>query len=142
MSSFNKVVLLGNLTRDPEIRTLPSGSQVAIFSLGMNRKFKTQQGELKEETCFVDVEIFGKTAEVCGKYVHKGDMLLVEGRLKQDTWEKDGQKRSKLKVVGTGMQLMPKSTGRGQASGEEQMQDSDGDAYQSDSATGKEEIPF
>ena len=142
MANFNKVILLGNLTRDPELRTLPSGSQVAVFSLAINRRFKTSQGEPKEETCFVDVDIFGKLAEICGKYVHKGDMLLVEGRLKQDTWEKDGQKRSKLKVIGTGIQLMPKSAGKGQPSGDEQIQDTDGDAYQSEPASGKEEIPF
>ena len=142
MASFNKVILLGNLTRDPEIKALPSGSKVAVFSLAMNRKYKTQQGETKEEACFVDIEIFGKTAEICERYVHKGDMLLVEGRLKQDSWEKDGQKRTKLKVIGTGIQLMPKGAGKGQGSGEDQMQDSDGDSYQSDSSSGKEEIPF
>jgi len=142
MASFNKVILLGNLTRDPELRTLPSGSQVAMFSMAMNRKFKTQQGELKEEVCFVDVEIFGKQAETCGKYVHRGDMLLVEGRLKQDTWEKDGQKRSKLKVIGISIQLMPKSAGKGQSSGDEQAQDTDAEAYQTDASSGKEEIPF
>ncbi len=141
MASFNKVILLGNLTRDPELRTLPSGSQVAMFSMAMNRKFKTQQGELKEEACFVDVEIFGKQAETCGKYVHRGDMLLVEGRLKQDTWEKDGQKRSKLKVIGVSIQLMPKSAGKGQASGDE-IQDGDSEPYQTDAPSGKEEIPF
>ncbi len=118
MASYNKVILLGNLTRDPEMRTLPSGARVAIFSLGVNRKYRTQQGEVRDESCFVDIEMFAALADLCERYLHKGDPVLIEGLLKQDTWEKDGQKRSKLKVVGTGMQLMPKSGGKGQNSDE------------------------
>ena len=142
MAGFNKVILLGNLTRDPELRTLPSGAQVAMFGMAMNRKFKSQQGEIKDETCFVDVEMFGKLADICGKYLQKGSLLLVEGRLKQDTWEKDGQKRSKLKVIGSGMQLMPKGSGRDQSEGGHAADADAGSTEGYEAASGKEDIPF
>lgn len=138
MSSFNKVILLGNLTRDPENRTLPSGSQVSNFGIGVNRKFKSLQGDLKDETCFVDIEMFGKLAEISSNYLHKGDLVLVEGRLRQDTWEKDGQRRSKLKVVGSGLQLMPKNMSRGSSP---ESADTADNSY-SDAVESKEEIPF
>jgi single-strand DNA-binding protein len=141
MAGFNKVILLGNLTRDPELRTLPSGAQVAVFGMAMSRKFKSQQGELKEETCFVDIEMFGKLADICGKYLHKGSPVLIEGRLKLDSWEKDGQKRSKLKVVGSGMQLMPKGS-RDNAEGGQAADADEGPAETYEAAPGKEDIPF
>ena len=101
MASFNKVILAGNLTRDPELRYLPKGTAVAQFTLAVNRTWKSESGESKEEVNFVDVEAFGRQAEVIAQYMRKGRPLLVEGRLKQDSWEDKTthQKRNKLKVV-------------------------------------------
>jgi single-strand DNA-binding protein len=101
MASFNKVILAGNLTRDPELRYLPKGTAVAQFSLAVNRTWKSESGEAKEEVNFIDVEAFGRQAEVIAQYMRKGRPLLVEGRLKQDSWEDKTthQKKSKLKVV-------------------------------------------
>ncbi len=99
MASMNRVFLLGNLTRDPEIRYLPSGQAVGDLRLAVSRKFKTANGQDKEETCFVDVVVWGRSAETCGQYLGKGSPLLVEGRLQYEEWEKDGKKNSKLKVV-------------------------------------------
>ena len=101
MASFNKVILAGNLTRDPEFRHLPKGSAVAAFALAVNRTWKSESGESKEEVNFIDVEAFGRQAEVIAQYMRKGRHLLVEGRLKQDSWEDKTtqQKRTKLKVV-------------------------------------------
>ena len=106
MASFNKVVLLGNVTRDPELRYISSGTAVTDIGLAVNDRRKTASGEWVEETTFVDVTIWGRTAEVAGEYVTKGSPLLIEGRLKLDTWEKDGKKNSKLRVVGERMQLL------------------------------------
>jgi single-strand DNA-binding protein len=101
MASFNKVILAGNLTRDPELRYLPKGTAVAQFSLAIKRTWKTETGETKEDVSFIDVESFGRQAEVIAQYMRKGRPFLVEGRLKQDTWEDKTthQKKSKLKVV-------------------------------------------
>lgn len=99
MASLNKVILLGNLTRDPEVKYLPSGTAVADLRMAVSRKFKTQQGEDKEETCFISVEAWGRQAETCGEYLSKGSSLLVEGRLKYEEWEKDGKRNSRIKVV-------------------------------------------
>lgn len=99
MSSFNKVILLGNLTRDPEIRFTPKGQPIGKIGLAVNRKYKTESGEQKEEVTFVDVDCFGKQAELIGQYLKKGAPLFIEGRLKLDSWEKDGKKEYKLKVV-------------------------------------------
>ena len=101
MASFNKVVLIGNLTRDPQSKTLPSGTVVTEFGMAVNRKYRTQQGEDREEVTFVDCSAFGKTAETIAQWCQKGKLLFVEGRLKYDTWEdkNGGGKRSKLTVV-------------------------------------------
>lgn len=95
----NKVTLAGNLTRDPQVRFLTDERAVCNFGLAINRRYRTQSGEQREETTFVDVEAWGKTAELAGRYLGKGRNCLVEGALKLDQWEKDGQKRSQLKVV-------------------------------------------
>jgi single-strand DNA-binding protein len=95
----NKVSLAGNLTRDPQVRFLTDERAVCNFGLAINRRYRTQSGEQREETTFVDVEAWGKTAELVGRYLGKGRNCLVEGALKLDQWEKDGQKRSQLKVV-------------------------------------------
>ena len=101
MASFNKVILAGNLTRDPELRYTPKGTAIAQMGLAVNRSWKTETGELKEEVTFVDVSAFGRQAEVVAQYLKKGRPLLVEGRLKLEQWEDKNthQKQSKLKVV-------------------------------------------
>lgn len=111
MPSFNSVTLLGNLTRDPELKTLASGGAVANFGLAVNRRWKTD-GETKEETTFVDCEAWGRTAELIGQYLTKGSACLVQGRLKYDTWEdKDGSRRSRLKVVAEQVQFIDRKSG-------------------------------
>ena len=99
MASFNKVILIGNLTRDPELRVTANGNSICKLGLAVNRTYLTKDGERREETTFVDIDAFGKQAEVVSKYMRKGRPLMVEGRLKLDQWESDGQKRSKLGVV-------------------------------------------
>jgi len=100
MNSYNKVIITGNLTRDPENKTTPSGVEIASFSLALNRQFKNQAGESVEETSFVDCTAFGKQAELIGQYMSKGRPMLLDGRLKQDTWQTpEGKNRSKLSVV-------------------------------------------
>ena len=108
MASFNKVILMGNLTRDPEVRYTPKGSAVADIGLAVNRVYSTESGEKREETTFVDVTLWGRTAEIAGEYLKKGRPVLIEGRLQLDSWDdkQSGQKRSKLKVIGEGMQLL------------------------------------
>jgi len=123
MNSFNKVILLGNLTRDPEVRYTPSGTAVASFAIAVNRKYK-QGEETKDEVSYIDIVVFGKTAENCGQYLNKGDAILVEGRLQQRRWDdKDsGQKRSKVEVVAQLVNFMPKRTGQaGQSAKQEPM---------------------
>lgn len=117
MTSFNKVILLGNLTRDPEIRYMPNGTAVANFALAVNRKYR-QGDETKEEVSFIDVVVFGKNAENCGQYLNKGDAALIEGRLQQRRWDdkETGQKRSKVEVAAQSVTFMPKRTsGHGQS---------------------------
>ena len=99
MASFNKVILIGNLTRDPELRVTANGHSICKIGLATSRVYATKEGERREETTFVDIDAFGKQAEVISKYMRKGRPLMVEGRLKLDQWESDGQKRSKLAVV-------------------------------------------
>lgn len=107
MASFNKVILLGNLTRDPELKYTANQTPVCQIGLAVNRKWKDQNGEQREEVTFVDCEAWARTAEVINEYTHKGDPLFVEGRLKLDQWEdKDGGKRSKIKVVIENVQLL------------------------------------
>jgi|SRR5688572_6981119 single-strand DNA-binding protein len=96
---FNKVILMGNLTRDPEVRTTPSGQSVANFSLAVNRTWKGQDGSTQENVSYIDCVAWGKTGEIIAQYVQKGRPLLVSGRLDQRSWEQDGQKRSKVEVV-------------------------------------------
>ena len=101
MANFNKVILAGNLTRDPELRYTPNGKAIAKFGLAINRNWTTETGEKKEEVTFVDIDSFGRQAEVISQYLKKGRPVLVEGRLKLDQWDdkQSGQKRSRLGVV-------------------------------------------
>jgi single-strand DNA-binding protein len=98
MLELNKVMLIGNLTRDPELSYLPSGTAVAKMGLAVSRRYKDRNGEMKEETSFIDLEAWAKQAEFCSQYLKKGKRIFVEGRLKQDRWEQDGNKRSKISV--------------------------------------------
>lgn len=108
MASFNKVLLMGNLTRDPELRYTPKGTAVAKFGLAVNRVWRTETGENKEEVTFVDIDVFGRTAENVSQYMHKGSPIFIEGRLRLDTWEdkQTQQKRSKLSVVADTVQFI------------------------------------
>ena len=112
--SFNKVLLMGNLTRDVELRHTPGGSAVARLGLACNRRFKTQSGEQRDEVTFVDCEAWGRTAEVMSQYLAKGRPVFIEGRLKLDQWQdKDGQNRSKLVVVIENFQFVDSREGGG-----------------------------
>ncbi|MEE8317300.1 MAG: single-stranded DNA-binding protein [Candidatus Omnitrophota bacterium] len=106
MANLNKVFLMGNLTRDPELRYVPSGAPVATFGLAVNRRFVTQQGEKKDEVCFVRVVVFGKQAESCSQHLSKGRLVFIEGRLQYRSWEQDGQKRSMLDIVADRVQFL------------------------------------
>jgi len=119
MASFNRVILLGNLTRDPELRYIPSGTPVCDIGLAVNDRRKNADGEWVEETTFVDVTLWARTAEVASEYLSKGSPVLIEGRLKLDSWEtSDGQKRSKLRVVCERMQMVgPRGGGSGGGGG-------------------------
>lgn len=124
-ASLNKVFLMGNLTRDPELRYIPSGKAVASFSVAVNRSYKDPSGEKKEDVSFINVVVWGKLAEICGEYLTKGRPVMVEGRLKSSSWEaQDGQKRSKLEVVASDVQFMgtknksERPEGKGAGSGE------------------------
>ena len=108
MASFNKVILLGNLTRDPEVRYTPKGSAVCDLGIAVNRVYTTEGGERREEVTFVDVVLWARLAEIACEYLKKGRPIFIEGRLQMDSWDdkQTGQKRTKLRVVGETMQLL------------------------------------
>jgi single-strand DNA-binding protein len=108
MASFNKVILLGNLTRDPEVRYTPKGSAVCDLGIAVNRSYTLDNGEKREEVTYVDVVLWARLAEIAGEYLKKGRPIFIEGRLQLDTWDdkQSGQKRSKLRVIGETMQLL------------------------------------
>lgn len=108
MTSFNKVILMGNLTKDPEIRYTPGGTAVTSFRMAINHRFK-QGEEFREDVCFVDIVVFGKQAENCSQYLNKGNGVIIEGRLQERRWQtEDGQKRSKHEVVAQSVRFLPK----------------------------------
>ena len=115
MANFNKVILAGNLTRDPELRYTPKGMAIAKITLAINRTWRNEAGESKEEVTFVDVDAFGRQAETIGQYLEKGSPFLVEGRLKLDQWDdkQTGQKRSRLGVTLEGFQFLGSAGGGG-----------------------------
>lgn len=117
MASFNKVILMGNLTRDPELRYTPKGMAIAKIGLAVNRVWTNEAGEKKEEVTFVDVDLFGRTAENVGQYMKKGRPIMIEGRLKLDQWDdkQTGQKKSKLGVVAETVQFLGCAPGAGEA---------------------------
>jgi len=120
MASFNKVILVGNLTRDPELRYTPKGTAIAKIGLAVNRVWTSESGEKKEEVTFVDVDVFGRTAENVGQYMRKGRPIMIEGRLRLDQWDdkQTGQKRSKLGVVAETVQFLGSPAGGGEGGGE------------------------
>ena len=126
MASFNKVILMGNLTRDVELRYIPSGTAVTEIGLAVNDKRKDANGQLVEETTFVDITFWGRNAEVCNEYLGKGSGILIEGRLKLDQWDdkQTGQKRSKLRVTGERFTMLPRGDNRGGGGGGGSFQDS------------------
>jgi single stranded DNA-binding protein (ssb) len=106
-ASLNKVLLIGNLTRDPELRYVPSGTAVATFTIAINRVYTSQAGEKKEEVAFVKIVVWGRRAEVCGEYLSKGSPVFIEGRLQSRSWEgQDGQKRSTTEVIADNVQFL------------------------------------
>ncbi len=150
MASFNRVILMGNLTRDIELRYTPGGLPVTDVGLAVNDRRKGQNGEWIDETTFVDVTFFGRTAEVASEYLSKGSPVFVEGRLKLDTWEKDGEKKSRLRVICDRMQLIGAKSGNGpngataaKAASPERYSESPAVQHVNDSADSySSEIPF
>lgn len=114
MANYNKVILIGNLTRDPQMSYLPSQTPVTEIGLAVNRKWKSKEGEQREETCFIDCRAYGRQAETLNQYMRKGRPILIEGRLQLDTWEgKDGQKRSRHRVIVENFQFLGGGQGQG-----------------------------
>ncbi len=159
MASLNKVMLIGNLTRDPEVRHTPKGTAVGDFGLAMNMTFRTQDGNDKEEVCYVDVVVWGRQAETCKQYLSKGRQVFIEGRLQLDQWESpQGEKRSRMRVRAERVQFLSSGSGGGSGSGSSssgnysRSQDSSESAPQKSSsyspaddfsdADGDDEIPF
>ena len=122
MSSLNKVFLIGNLTRDPELKRTASGMAVADLRMAVGRKFKGSDGQVKDETCFVSVTAWARQAETAAQYLNKGSQVMVEGRLKYDEWEKDGKKANRLTVVAENIQFLsaPRQRAEQGASGDQQ----------------------
>ena len=145
MSSFNRVILMGNITRDIELRYTSGGTAVTEIGLAVNDRVK-KNDEWVDETTFVDVTLWGKTAELVNQYLSKGKPILIEGRLKLDQWEQDGQKRSKLRVVGEKMQFIGGRDGGSGQSSRDNYQQSDSrksvPAEQSSGPPPEDDIPF
>ena len=108
MASFNKVIIMGNITRDPELMQTKNGTSICRFSVAVNRSYNSQDGSTRDETCFVEVDSFGRTAENIAKFFNKGKPILIEGRLRQDSWEdkQTGQRRSRIRIVAENLQLL------------------------------------
>ncbi|MBX3356203.1 MAG: single-stranded DNA-binding protein [Phycisphaeraceae bacterium] len=149
MANFNKVILLGNLTRDVEVKSIAGGQSVAKIGLAMNRRYRTKEGDEREETTFVDCEAWGRTAEVMGQYLRKGQPVFIEGRLKLDQWEdKDGNKRSQLRVVVENFQFVGARENGGRDGGSRRADDGGRDRSNSPSyeaahvAPPESDVPF
>ena len=141
MASFNRVILVGNLTRDVELRYTPQGTAVTDIGMAVNDRVK-RNDEWVDEATFVDVTLWGRTAEVASEYLSKGSSLLIEGRLKFDTWEQDGQKRSKLRVVGERMQMLGGRKSGSTGGGDNAYSQPASEAPQSEPSTPPDNIPF
>jgi len=144
MANLNKVLLMGNLTRDPELRYIPSGAAVATFTLAVNRIYNTQSGEKKKETCFTRVVVWSKMAEVCGEYLSKGSPVFVEGRLQSRNWvAQDGQKRSSMEVVANNVQFLrtKSQADAAAASGQDQTAQAEPPAYENEDQSAAQGAP-
>lgn len=141
MPDLNKVLLMGRLTRDPQSRTTSRGQSVCELSMAVNRSYKQGEQQL-DETCFVNVTVWGKMAEACAKCIAKGSLVLVEGRLKLDQWEKDGQKRSKLGVVAESVTFMDRAAKPRQDWSAQEAKAQAADCSAPDQAPGDADIPF
>lgn len=140
MASENKVLLIGNLTKDPELRYTPNGQAVAGFTVAVNRRYKNAAGEMIEKTDFVPVEVWRKQAESCKQYLTKGSSVYVEGRLQSDSWEaEDGTKRSKTKVVANRVQFLGRPGGAKTETGK---QGTNTEVSEPELAEGDEDVPF
>jgi single-strand DNA-binding protein len=144
-------MLIGNLTRDPELRYIPSGSAVATFTVAVNRVYKTQTGEKKEQASFIRVVVWGRRAEVCGEYLSKGGPVFIEGRLQSREWEgQDGQKRSTLEVIADNVQFLrggdKKDAAAGKVMPPEEVEtinlNDEAEAAKKNSTNSNEEVPF
>jgi single-strand DNA-binding protein len=152
MPSLNKVILCGNLTRDPELKFIPSGQAVCNFSMAMNRKWKSNTGEMKEDVTFMRVVVWGKSGEACAQYLKKGSPVLVEGRLQSRSWETpEGQKRSAVDVVAENVQFLGGNRSTSESGGEKSLTggyepggglSDDGPGPQAEGPTSDEDIPF
>ncbi len=146
MASFNRVILVGNLTRDVELRYIPSGTAVTEIGLAVNDRVK-RNDQWVDEVTFVDITLWGRTAEVASEYLGKGSQVLIEGRLKLDTWEKDGKKNYKLKVIGERMQMLGSRRGGGDRDSGNSFNDNaysqtDDDSQSQPAAPPRDNIPF
>jgi len=144
MANLNKVLLLGNVTRDPEVRYTPKGSAVCDLGIAVNRGYTTDSGEKREEVTFVDVTLWGRTAEVASEYLKKGRPVFIEGRLQMDSWDdkQTGQKRTRLRVVAENMQLLGGRPPGGAESTGESRQTSIPPKKSAGPAPDEDEIPF
>ena len=146
MASLNRVMLIGNLTRDPELRYIPSGSAVTSFTIAMNRVYKLQTGEKKEEVSFVRVVVWGRLAEVCNDYLKKGRPVFVEGRLQSRSWDdkNSGEKRSTLEGIAQNIQFLGQSGSAPGGSGKEEIKEEMPEIQLEESAgkVGEDEVPF
>ncbi len=148
-ASFNKVLLMGNLTRDPELRYIPSGQAVCSFSVAVNRTYMSQSGEKKEEVSFIRVVVWAKRAEVCNEYLKKGSPVFVEGRLQSRSWEaQDGSKRSTIEVIAQNVQFLSRAP-RGEETAmmendipEEGMEVPPSKSSAQHTSSGEDEVPF
>lgn len=146
MANFNRVILVGNMTRDVELRYTPQGTAVTEIGMAVNDRVK-RNDQWVDETTFVDVTLWGRTAEVASEYTGKGSSILIEGRLKLDTWEKDGKKNYKLRVIGEKLQMLGSRRGSGSGGGSGSMTDNNqysdvGDFQESESPPPSDNIPF
>jgi single-strand DNA-binding protein len=130
--SINQVILMGNLTRDPELRTIPSGQSVCSFTLALNRSYKGQNGEWTEATDFIDVVAWAQLGERVAQYMKKGRRALVQGRLSQRSWEQDGQKRSKVEVVASDVTFLDGGSGAATGPGDAGQSSSNGSSAKND----------
>lgn len=149
MASLNKVLLIGNLTRKPELKYTSGGKGVMNVGVAVNRRFKNASGELKDEVTFVDVSVFGRQAESCSEFLDKGSPVFIEGRLHLDQWESQGEKKSKLKVIAERVQFLPRRNGKavdkgdaGDAAEAEPASSATGDASGDDGLPPDDNVPF